>query len=135
MTRRSDDHVQRPLGGDLDCCRNPVTGVISPWSKGHLENIRPSYTEGSPSGCGLRFFVWGRIPDGTNSITGDGPQDDLSEDDKKEILKVKPDVQKKIDKGGLGFNHLELYAQDRHLSVTGNRLDEYCFQKRIDQKL
>ena len=89
----------------------------------------------SPSGCGLRFFVWGRIPDGTNSITGDGPQDDLSEDDKKEILKVKPDVQKKIDKGSLAFNHLKLYAQDRHLSVTGNRLDEYCFPEEDRSKL
>jgi putative DNA primase/helicase len=49
------------VGIDLDHCRDPETGTIEPWA---LEVVRTidSYTEISPSGCGLRIFLYGNLP-------------------------------------------------------------------------
>jgi putative DNA primase/helicase len=48
---------------DLDGCRNPDTGEITPEA---LKIVRDqdSYTEVSPSGTGLRIFVRGQLPPG-----------------------------------------------------------------------
>jgi putative DNA primase/helicase len=50
-------------GADLDNCRDPETGAISPWA---LEIVRllDSYTEVSPSSSGLKVFVRATLPPG-----------------------------------------------------------------------
>lgn len=55
-----DDAV---VGIDLDHCRDPGTGVIEAWAMEILGDTR-SYTEISPSGCGLHVFVRGSLPSG-----------------------------------------------------------------------
>ena len=127
LIARSSSDVRRPLGGDLDCCRNPETGIISPWAITLLQKIRPFYTEVSPSGAGLRFFCWGHLPNELASVFGNGPQDDLSKADKEAILTAKPKAREKLAKGQPCFNGLELYEANRHLSVTGAKLEELCF--------
>jgi putative DNA primase/helicase len=54
-----DNHI---VGFDFDHCRNPDTGEIDPWA---LELIRrlDSYTEVSPSGCGIRVWTYGTFVD------------------------------------------------------------------------
>jgi primase-polymerase (primpol)-like protein len=42
-------------GVDLDKCRNPQTGAIEPWALAIIERL-DSYTEVSPSGCGVHIF-------------------------------------------------------------------------------
>jgi hypothetical protein len=46
---------------DLDDCRDHTTGAIEPWARQIVAKIN-SYTEVSPSGCGLRIFLRGRLP-------------------------------------------------------------------------
>lgn len=127
LVTRSNQEAQRPMGGDLDCCRNPMTGLISPWATAFLQSVQPFYTEISPSKCGLRFFVWGHLPNEMDNVFGSGPQDDLSEDDKETILTAKPKAREKLVKGNPAFNGLEIYEANRHLTVTGLKLAEYCF--------
>ena len=118
---------RRPLGGDLDCCRNPETGTISPWATAFLTQVQPFYTEVSPSKAGLRFFVWGNLPDDRDSVFGHGPQDDMTADDRAAILLAKPAAQKKIDEEEPVFNGLEIYGAGRHLSITGDNVAEYSY--------
>src|SRR5438876_466308 len=49
------------VGVDLDHCRDPLTGAIEPWAQQIIDELN-SYTEVSPSGTGIRIFVWGRLP-------------------------------------------------------------------------
>lgn len=42
-------------GIDLDECRNPSTGIIEPWALEIISSIN-SYTEISPSGCGVHIM-------------------------------------------------------------------------------
>jgi hypothetical protein len=51
------------VGIDLDHCRDPETGAIEAWAREILGDTQ-SYTEISPSQCGLRIFVRGSLPDG-----------------------------------------------------------------------
>jgi hypothetical protein len=46
---------------DLDHCRNPETGAIEPWAQ-HIIRTINSYSEVSPSGCGVRILLFGRLP-------------------------------------------------------------------------
>ena len=115
------------IGGDLDCCRNPVTGLISPWAIDVLRTVQPMYTEVSMSKAGLRFFAFGHLPNGLDSVTGFGPQNDLPKGDHEVILAAKPNAREKIAKGQTAFNGLELYEADRHLAISGDRISEYCF--------
>jgi hypothetical protein len=101
--------------------------MISPWAAAFLQEILPFYTEVSPSGAGLRFFCWGHLPNGLDNVFGNGPQDDLSEADKEAILTAKPKAREKIAKGQPAFNGLEIYEANRHLSITGSKLEELCF--------
>src|SRR5215469_1368209 len=50
---------------DLDCCRQPETGEITPWARRIIEFFA-SYTEISPSGTGLHILVKlrGKLPEG-----------------------------------------------------------------------
>ncbi len=43
-------------GVDLDKCRDPETGEIEPWARSIIDRLK-SYTEISPSGCGLHILI------------------------------------------------------------------------------
>ncbi len=51
------------VGVDLDACRHPDTGVIAPSSLAVVHELQ-SYTEISPSGCGLHVLALGALPAG-----------------------------------------------------------------------
>jgi DNA repair photolyase len=128
LVSRPKDEGPQALGGDLDCCRDPETGEISQWATAFLNKVRPFYTEVSLSNCGIRFFCFGNLPGKRNSIFGHGPQNDLPDDSRKRIFEAKPDAKKKADKGDDVFNGLEWYESGRHLTLTGNKLDKFCFE-------
>lgn len=128
------------LGGDLDCCRDPETGLISEWAKKKIIDIKPFYTEISKSKCGIRFFVMGRLPNGSKYITGFGPQHELSSETVEHIFKVKPITREKLLKEEPAFNGIEFHESSslykntekysaKHLVLTGWKLPEYCFPK------
>lgn len=52
-------------GIDLDKCLDPKTGEIEPWGKAIIDRLQ-SYTEISPSGCGVHILVRGKLPPGGN---------------------------------------------------------------------
>jgi len=54
---------------DLDKCRDPVSGVISP-EMAALSGRLPTYCEVSPSGTGLRLIATGVLPQGGGSRKG-----------------------------------------------------------------
>jgi phage/plasmid-associated DNA primase len=123
LNARSDPQI---VGGDLDCCRNPATGVLSQWATTFLNEIKPFYAEVSPSKCGVRFFVQAEFIKDADIILGNGPQDDLTIETITRIRAAKPGIEKKIAKGEPCYNGLEMYAAGRHLSITGDKLDAYC---------
>lgn len=125
MNRESGQPRPVLIGGDLDCCRDPETGVLSPWAEDFIMKVLPFYTEISPSKCGIRFFVMGSI--GRDKLTGEGPQGDMSDETKQRIFNIKPTSLAKFNKGEATFNAFELYESGRHLSLTGDRIDDMCF--------
>jgi primase-polymerase (primpol)-like protein len=52
---RGDSQI---IVGDLDNCRDPITGWVSPWAESILSTIN-ACTSVSISGCGFRFFCLG----------------------------------------------------------------------------
>jgi primase-polymerase (primpol)-like protein len=49
------------VGVDLDHCRDRETGAIEPWAQAIVDKL-DSYTEVTPSGTGLRVFLYGKLP-------------------------------------------------------------------------
>lgn len=47
-------------GIDCDGCRDPETGAIQPWAQSIIREVN-SYTEVSPSGTGVKIFLFGRL--------------------------------------------------------------------------
>jgi primase-polymerase (primpol)-like protein len=58
-------------GVDLDSCRDPNTGVIDSSVMWILETL-DGYTEISPSDCGLKIFVRGKLQLGNHADTNGG---------------------------------------------------------------
>jgi hypothetical protein len=81
-------------GIDLDGCRNPETGDITPWAESIIDKIEGAYVEISPSGTGLHIFVRGVVPGA----------------DKK--FNLNPAV-------GYGKAAIEIYDSKRYFTVTG----------------
>jgi putative DNA primase/helicase len=52
-------------GIDLDHCRDPETGQITPWAWEIIKQFN-SYTEISPSGTGVHIIIEGKLPLGAN---------------------------------------------------------------------
>jgi primase-polymerase (primpol)-like protein len=52
------------VGIDLDDCRDPDSGVISPWAQSIIARVREGYVEASPSGTGVHIIVQGTVRDG-----------------------------------------------------------------------
>ncbi|MDI6854527.1 MAG: hypothetical protein QME75_13090 [Deltaproteobacteria bacterium] len=48
-------------GVNLNDCRNPETGEIAPWAEAIIKRLN-SYTEITPSGCGVLILVRGKLP-------------------------------------------------------------------------
>jgi len=51
------DLQQWLIGYDLDACRNPDTGELAQWAAEFIARHGNSYTEVTPSGCGLRQWI------------------------------------------------------------------------------
>jgi primase-polymerase (primpol)-like protein len=49
------------VGIDLDRCRDLGTGTIEPWAQRIVDRLN-TYAELSPSGRGLRLFLWAELP-------------------------------------------------------------------------
>ena len=92
-------------GIDLDGCRDPVTGVITPGAQAIINRL-DSYTELSPSGTGVKIFVRG----------------------------VKPELCTNCRRRGSDFKQVEIYDEDRYFTVTGHRIGERAdVEERTDQ--
>lgn len=87
-------------GVDLDNCRDPETGAIEPWATPIVQKMA-SYTEVSPSGCGLKIFAVC--------------------DDKPKIARhqVAPDYA-----DGGGDRKIEVYTEGRFFTLTGRRFHD-----------
>ncbi len=118
---RGDNQI---IGGNLDNCRDPVTGWVSPWAESVLRTIN-ACTSVSISGCGFRFFCLGKLPEGLNKVVGHGPED-LSNDAIINIIKKKPENKDRLAKGEPIWNALEIYESGpRYLAITGEWLPGY----------
>jgi putative DNA primase/helicase len=61
LHRPKDQSGEGLVAIDLDKCRDPQTGVIETRAT-EIVQVVDSYTEISPSGCGLRIFLMGQLP-------------------------------------------------------------------------
>ncbi len=52
------------VGIDLDDCRGPKSGKITPWAQSIINRVQEGYIEASPSGTGVHIIVEGRVRDG-----------------------------------------------------------------------
>ena len=127
------------VGGDLDNCRDPITGWVSPWAQSFLRTIN-AVTAVSISGCGFRFFCLGTLPKDMGQISGNGPADDITPEAAEHMIAVKPKIKEKLDKGLLAWNGFEVYVHKKrtpndkpgdeltgvkHLTVTGIWLPQF----------
>jgi primase-polymerase (primpol)-like protein len=58
------------VGIDLDGCRNPETGEISPWAQKIISAVREGYVEVSPSETGVHVIVEGTLRGGGGNRKG-----------------------------------------------------------------
>jgi primase-polymerase (primpol)-like protein len=63
VLHRKEGEMGGLVGLDLDHCYDAATGTIEPWALEIITKMN-SYTEVSPSGAGLRIFVFGDLPPG-----------------------------------------------------------------------
>jgi len=106
------------IGIDLDACRDPRNGWISPWAIEILQRLN-SYTEISLSGAGFHVWVFGKLPDGMDSAKSDGQDPGVLPPDTWTFIKaIKPTASK--------CNSVEVYEDGpRHFAMSGKRVDEY----------
>jgi hypothetical protein len=109
-----EDGVDGPgfvLGGgyagvDLDGCRHPTTGSIHPAAFRVIAKL-DSYTEISPSGCGVKVFCRGTLPEGRRA------QPDVTW--KGYLAGVVPPEDEKYE--------LAMFATAKYFTVTGQHLE------------
>jgi ribosomal protein L37AE/L43A len=58
---RAFDHSDRLVGVDLDNCRDPETGELTPEATERIKRA-DTYTEVSPSGTGVKMWMYGTMP-------------------------------------------------------------------------
>lgn len=85
------------VGIDLDRCLDPATGTLAPWAADTLRDI-DSYCETSPSGCGLKVWLCGKLPPDAQRHRRDG------------LAAV----------GAMPPGEIEVYEHGRYFAVTGN---------------
>ena len=88
------------IGLDLDKCRNPDTGELTPLATEVVARFA-TYTEVSPSGTGVKAFGFAQFPAGWEER--DGPKNKVSLPDGQDI---------------------EVYDSGRYFVVTGNRVPD-----------
>jgi putative DNA primase/helicase len=104
------DHDGLAIGGiDLDSCRDPNTGALTPWATDVLELFR-SYAEVSPSGTGVKVFF---LFDGADLPA------------LRATMGTEHGKQFKRKGGGDHPPAIELYVGNRYFAVTGQILDGY----------
>jgi hypothetical protein len=73
ITRPIADHPDLPddgiVGVDLDDCRDPVTGELTPWAAGVISSLG-SYAEVSPTGTGVKVLALGKRPQDRSQYPG-----------------------------------------------------------------
>jgi putative DNA primase/helicase len=52
------------VGIDLDKCRDPESGEVTPWAQDIISRVQEGYVEASPSGTGVHIIVEGVVRDG-----------------------------------------------------------------------
>jgi putative DNA primase/helicase len=52
------------VGIDLDVCRDPDSGEISPWAQSIISRVQEGYVDASPSGTGVHIIVEGSVRGG-----------------------------------------------------------------------
>jgi putative DNA primase/helicase len=92
-------------GVDLDGCRHPTTGAVHPEAFKVIAKL-DSYTEISPSGCGLKVFVRGTLPEGRRAFA------DVKW--KGYLAGVVPSEQEKYE--------VAMFATSKYFTVTGAHL-------------
>lgn len=99
-------------GVDIDTCRNPETGELSPEAREIVE-LLDSYTEVSPSGYGVHIYV--EVAEGF-SLDGF----------KKNGIKMPPNgIERYVMKDGKQIKkspEIEFYTEGRYFTVTGNAI-------------
>ena len=99
-------------GTDLDNCRDPVTGVLSPEAQ-WIVNLLDSYTEVSPSGYGIHIYV--QVAEGFSLDRF-----------KKNGIKMPPNgIERYVMKDGERVKkepEIEFYMEGRYFTVTGNAI-------------
>ena len=99
-------------GVDIDTCRNPETGELSPEAREIVE-LLDSYTEVSPSGYGVHIYV--EVAEGF-SLDGF----------KKSSIKMPPNgIERYVTKDGEQVKkqpEIEFYTEGRYFTVTGNAI-------------
>jgi hypothetical protein len=106
------------IGIDLDACRDPRNGWVSPWAVEILRKLN-SYTELSLSGTGFHVWILGKLPERVDSAESEGM----------EPIALPPDTWayiKALKKSAARCNTLEIYEDGpRHFAMTGSRVPEY----------
>jgi hypothetical protein len=118
IARHPERGDKQLIGVDLDACRDPRNGWVSPWAVEILRKLN-SYTELSLSGTGFHVWILGKLPDGM----------DNSESEGMEPTALPPDVwafMKALKKSAARCNTIEIYEDGpRHFAMTGSRVAEY----------
>jgi putative DNA primase/helicase len=84
------------VGVDLDDCRDPDSGEISPWAQKIIDRVQQGYAEISPSGTGVHIIVEGTVHDGK--------------------------TRKEVHEKGKRVGRVEMYGRAKFFTITGNLL-------------
>jgi len=82
------------VGIDLDDCRDPESGEITPWAAKILARVEGGYIEASPSGAGVHVIVEGTVRGGGRA---------------KKKVRLEDEV----------VGEVEMYGHERFFTVTG----------------
>ena len=106
------------IGIDLDACRDPRNGWVSPWALDILRRLN-SYTEVSLSGTGFHIWILGKLPDGMDSAESEGQDPGELPPDTWIFIQALKKTAKRC-------NSLEVYEDGpRHFAMGGARQAEY----------
>jgi len=84
------------VGVDLDDCRDPDSGEISPWAQKIIDRVQQGHAEISPSGTGVHIIVEGTVRDGK--------------------------TRKEVHEKGKRVGRVEMYGRAKFFTITGNLL-------------
>lgn len=103
-------------GIDIDDCRDPKTGLVSPWAQRIIDKLG-SYSEVSPSGTGVKIFVRAKLPTA-------GFRTPVTTDGERWTKQCR----------GPKASAIEIYDQNRYFTVTGRKLRNSTSEIRFCQE-